>query len=429
MREPHSDRHQTLTIIHDTLGSTQVITSQFDLASSRVADKAFRKEHDNNWTSAYRTVSECDVPRDSNVKTSHVVYKLRAGEDGTRKLKARLVPPWKQEPWEREHPERFVKCASRYRKATVITANILERQALHSRYIRAYLQSGPIQRKVFVRPPRGWKGKSFTLWKLLKLPYGIVEAGRQWQKTVENWMLSKGNLQRFYGLSQLFVKRNESANIILMIPKVTDDLLLTDTESNMQLFIADLRQIWTVAKVMIDERFFFNGCEIVQDREGSLDMSMERYLERINFITLARARRKQFEEMGTEAEEKTYQSLACTLLYIGSGVLPQPTFVTSSLQQQIAILKVGYLVLANGRARELLKLKPRIRFHKATNIKMVQVCGLSDASSNQKHMNDYVQYGIITGIRIKTGKVMAFVHTLDLTSQKQRRMYHSSYGA
>lgn len=43
----------------------------------------------------------------------------------------------------------------------------------------AYLQSGPIQRELYVRPPREWKGPRGILWKLTKLPYGIVEAGRQ----------------------------------------------------------------------------------------------------------------------------------------------------------------------------------------------------------------------------------------------------------
>lgn len=52
----------------------------------------------------------------------------------------------------------------------------------------AYMQSGPIKRDVFVGPPKSYqscdaqcKGKILRItWRLLKLPYGIVEAGSQW---------------------------------------------------------------------------------------------------------------------------------------------------------------------------------------------------------------------------------------------------------
>ena len=49
----------------------------------------------------------------------------------------------------------------------------------------AYMQSGPIKRDIYVRPPKELNPKPGELWHLLKLPYGIIEAGRQWQITVE----------------------------------------------------------------------------------------------------------------------------------------------------------------------------------------------------------------------------------------------------
>lgn len=41
----------------------------------------------------------------------------------------------------------------------------------------AYIQSGPIQRTIYVRPPRKWEAQEEILWRLTKLPYGIKEAG------------------------------------------------------------------------------------------------------------------------------------------------------------------------------------------------------------------------------------------------------------
>lgn len=58
----------------------------------------------------------------------------------------------------------------------------------------AFLQSGPIRRYIFVRPPREWPRLRGRLWKLLKLPYGITDAGRQWQVVVEDWMLTQAGV-------------------------------------------------------------------------------------------------------------------------------------------------------------------------------------------------------------------------------------------
>lgn len=119
-----------------------------------------------------------------------------------------------------------------------------------------------------------------------------------------------------------------------------------------------------------------------------MDSSIKRYLERSKVITLTRARMNPLEEKATKAEKKSYQNLACALLYLGSSALPQAVSATSSLQQRAAIFKVGHYMLASEMARELLTFELRMRFIKATGIKIVRVCTFSNAYFNQKHMND-----------------------------------------
>lgn len=69
-------------------------------------DQAFQKEHSSNWADAYAQVSDSQVPcngtlvpsedhsilADANLITSHVVYKFKMDENGTKDLKARIVP-------------------------------------------------------------------------------------------------------------------------------------------------------------------------------------------------------------------------------------------------------------------------------------------------------------------------------------------------
>lgn len=65
------------------------------------------------------------------------------------------------------------------------------------------MQSGPISRELHVHPPLEWEVSRVVVFKLLKLPYGVSEKGRQWVKTIENWMLLEAKLKRVNGMSQL----------------------------------------------------------------------------------------------------------------------------------------------------------------------------------------------------------------------------------
>ena len=354
---------------------------------------------------------------------------VKTQEDGSRDMKARIVPHGNRDDEKddiRNNPSTEQLNIIRLLLSLVIFLGF----RLATADIKgAYLQSGPIKRDIFVRPPREWRGPRMTLWKLLKLPYGIVEAGRQWQKTVEEWMLNDAELERIHGLSQLFTQRDSTGRIILLVAKVTDDFLVRGSVAAIDCFLSKLRKRFLVGKVVVDSQFYFNGCEIEQDTEGNIKMSMICYVERLKAIALSRIRRKNINERATASEIKQFRSMACTLLYLGSGVLPQASFATSTLQQMISQLSVDSLIKANAMVKELLALKPWVTFRRTKNIREVFVCTFTDASFNQNSAKDYGQSGVTTGLRIVTDQALDIVHAIDWTSHKQRRVSYSSYGA
>ena len=376
-------------------------------------------------------VEEKDVAHDANIITSHVVYKIKTGEDGKRTLKSRVVPHGN-----RDDDKDFIRKDSATAQLNIVRlllslVTFLGFRLATSDIKGAYLQSGPIRRAIYVRLPREWYRRHAVnrkvLWKLTKLPYGIVDAGRQWQKTVEDWMLSDG-LKRLFGLSQLFIRRIKQDKIVLMIDKVTDDFLVSGKLDYIHEFMDRLQQRFTVGKVVIDERFHFNGCEIQQSRNVNIRMSMTRYLDRLRPISVSRARRKQRVMHANDEETKSYRALAGTLLYLGNDVMSQASLFVSIMQQRIGNLKVQHLIDANEMLRDLLKLKPWITFRRPINTENVTYCPFSDAS----HPNDrdYGQTGIFAGLWITSkthGKTI--FHPVDWTSHKQHRVSYSSYGA
>lgn len=58
-----------------------------------------------------------------------------------------------------------------------------------------YLQSDSIERNIYARLSKEYHIENEKIWWLLKLPYGITDAGRQLEIVFEDWLLSHEGLQ------------------------------------------------------------------------------------------------------------------------------------------------------------------------------------------------------------------------------------------
>lgn len=241
-------------------------------------------------------------------------------------------------------------------------------------------------------------------------------------------MTEHAGIQRVFGVSQLFTKRDLTGKIILLIAKVTDDFLVSGPLSKINDFMEDLKKDFDVGKIRIGNHFTFNGCEVSIDADRNVTLSMEKYIRRLKPLQVSRARRHEPAERTDEREEAEYRSLAGTLM-LGGGVLPQAAFVTSRMQQRLGDLRVKYLIDANAMLRELIQLPPIIKFVAPRNIQYATLVSLSDASNGGSEF-DYGQSGIVCGLRIhSSAHLYPIFHPLSWTSQKQKRVTYSSFGA
>lgn len=116
----------------------------------------------------------------------------------------------------------------------------------------AYLQSGTLNREVFVRLPTGWTDSPFIVWKLLVPSYGLVEAGRLWQLSVEYWMEHVFSTETVGGLIQFFVARNDENKIKLLIAKVVDDFLISGEIEDIKDFHEEISKRFKVGRFICD---------------------------------------------------------------------------------------------------------------------------------------------------------------------------------
>lgn len=429
--ELESEEQRVLDDIYGILGSEQVTRRKMECAPPWIVEKAVKTEYNSNWANSYIEMKDADVPKGANVIGSHIVDKVKVEENNRKRLKAHLCP----------HGNHDNEKDSIRKDSATAQFDVIRLLCSIAAFLRfrlgcldiqgAYLQSGPIRRDIYVRPPPELRTRKGILWKLTKLPYGITEAGRQWARVFEQWLTEKVDFKRVIGVPQMFVKRYDNGHISLILAKVTDDLLIAGERENIEEFNKSIAQRFPISKVILEGQIQFNGATIRQDENGSITMSMDRYMHEIGQIQLDKTRTKSMQARATAKEVAAFRAVAGELVWLGGGALPQAAYVGSYMQQCVPYLKIEHIVQANGMLKELKDLKAEITYQKiGGEVTAATIESFSDAAFNISRAKQYGQTGLIVGILFNVkGKDDAVYHVVDWASRKQRRVCHSSYGA
>jgi hypothetical protein len=197
----------------------------------------------------------------------------------------------------------------------------------------AYLQSGPCKRYVFVRTPNEWPGARGIVWKLLKLPHGLPDAGHQWQVVIDDFHFVL-DFTIIPGIPQLFLHLNVSNNIDSFVAKVINDILIGAWSSVTAWFVLKFKSQFDVGRVVVNENMHLNGSFISVSADGyTLDIAEP--LSRIQPISLDDVRRTSPLLPASAAEIKSIRSLAGSLNFIGQAACPPATFIESAIQQRL----------------------------------------------------------------------------------------------
>lgn len=420
--ELKSMEQQLLRSGYDVLGSANMSRREVEFLPNWMIERSINKEKE-GYQDVYQQLKREDVPRGANVITSHAFFQIKpAADKDTLRLKCRLVPHGNRD---KEKESLRSDCATAQFpiiRLLVAMAAIFKFRLGCIDITGAFLQNPPIERDIYVQPPRGWSDPGM-LWKLLKPAYGLVESGRMWQLLIDQW-LNNQKFEQIPGLPQLFVLRDSGGSVHMLIAKVVDDFLVASSRNQLEQFNNAISKAFKVGKFCTDDSFLFNGCNITQSSTG-ITMSMESYLSSVESIDVARSRRKEKDSLCTDAERKLFLRLTGRLNFLGHATLPQAAFVASYLQQSVGSLHVSDLSTANSCLYELRKLTPTLSFPISTTASKPEYIAFSDASMGR---HTYGQTGYISGISFLESSRRLF-YTIDWHSGKQSRVCFSSLGA
>lgn len=217
----------------------------------------------------------------------------------------------------------------------------------------------------------------------------------------------------------------------MIMAKVTDDLLMASSNAEIESFIKLIGKSFPISKAIVDNGIRFNGSDIMQDTDGTIHLSIEKYLSEMNQIEISMERKKHRLERASQSEILAFRSLAGEFVWIGSSAVPQASYIGSWMQKKVPMLKVDDIIKANGMLKETKEMSSSITFRlPPSDVTKVVITSFSDAAFNVTKNAQYGQTGIVNGIRyVSKSDECDIYHIIDWASLRQRRVCYSSYSA
>lgn len=87
-----------------------------------------------------------------------------------------------------------------------------------------------------------------------------------------------------------------------------------------------IKEIFPISIAVIVDSIKFNGSDIMQDKTGSVVLSMETYMHNIRPIQFNETRRRERGSIATDKEVNRFRSMAGELFWRGCRELPQVAY-------------------------------------------------------------------------------------------------------
>ena len=223
-----------------------------------------------------------------------------------------------------------------------------------------------IKEEIYIKQPKGFEeygsnGEELVC-KLKKSIYGLKQASRNWNDTIDQWMRSYG-FKAANADPCLYVKGSEEHDDILVVVIWVDDLIIAG--SNVKV-VADFKRAISTRFKMKDlgALRWILGMEIRRDRPNRrIEISQEAYIDQM----LKKFGMDDCKAVGTPAEgvlnrvsieeggtaDKQYMSIVGSLLYAATVTRPDIAFAVQALGRHMQASKQEHMIAAKRVLRYL----------------------------------------------------------------------------
>ena len=248
----------------------------------------------------------------------------------------------------------------------------------------AFLQGNPIDREVFLVPPKESNTGDGVVWKLKRCLYGLNDAARKFYDSVVMELKSLGCKHSVCDPA-LFYFENDSKLSGVLVSHIDDFLHAGDAVFEAEV-MNKLRQRFVAGKLM-HSTFPYIGFQITQTEEGIV-LDQSKYVNEMNVPVLAPNRMQNKDDELTRDEYTMFRKVIGSLNWVAHGSRPDLLFDLIDLSIKFNKANVGDLTRALKIARKLKDSESYISFPALSgnisewNLKVYTDAALANLSDN-----------------------------------------------
>ena len=249
----------------------------------------------------------------------------------------------------------------------------------------AFLQGKPIDREVYLVPPKEHKKKN-VFWKLKKCVYGLSDAARQWYEIVKETILEAQIEICPHDDSFFYWFKDGHIEGIMTIH--VDDFIYGGTSDFEELLKTSIFSKFTVGQ-MSENQFVYLGLNVVQNEDLSISVYQDDYVKSLKAIEIAPKRKLQKTYALSTGEYKQYRSICGQILWLAIQTRPDVSYDICVLSNYLSDPNVQNMVSLNKLVRKLHN-SPGIclTFSRIVSIQQTwKIISYSDASYNSLPKN------------------------------------------
>ena len=194
----------------------------------------------------------------------------------------------------------------------------------------AFLQSQPIKRDVFIKPPKEARTNTGTIWKLNRCLYGLGDAAKQFYDSVKHELLFLGCKISSLDPSMFIFKPSKRIEGVLV--SHIDDFLHCGNQNFYSTIIEPLCSRFQTGSRQ-SENFKYVGFQITQT-ESNILLDQQDYIDSIEIPKIPIARRMKKTEPLNPEENTIYRSLVGALNWIVQNTRPDLSFELTYLSSK-----------------------------------------------------------------------------------------------
>ena len=280
----------------------------------------------------------------------------------------------------------------------------------------AFLQGNKIEREVYIKPPK--EANTDFVWKMIRCPYGLVDAGRLWYLRLKDQLISLGMTISKYDQA-LFYWKNLGVLSGVLICHV-DDILYGGSQQFHNQVVLKLKSTFVIGAEE-DTNLKYLGLIITQDNKG-IHVSTEEYGLSLKEVPIMKDSVE--ENVFTPEQVKFLKQFCGQLNWLSSQGRPDISFESCYISNS---LKSGNNVIfkaANKVVRKIRNQNVLLHFHQDFDFSTCYVGTFCDASFANL-LNSGSQGGFISLLFDHQGLYVP----ITWQSRKIRRVVKSTIGA